>query len=318
VKSPKRLVVALRRPVWAGDGFSASVNGQPIPSLPRPGSYVEIDRTWKTGDAIALRIPKTLHAEPLPDNPNRMAIVWGPLVLAGDLGVAQRGDGSRGRTTTKYPVFLTRSQPLGDWLKLVPGQPGSFQAEGVGATNNNVTFVPFYKLSEHRYGIYWDVFTPDEWSKKSPGYASEQEKQRKLQAATVGYAQPGEMQPERDFNFQGEEAAPVRVMDQPGRRGTKWFSFDLPVDPAHPMTLVVTYNSAETQRRTFQILVDGQVLTQQNVEKSDPARFFDVEYSIPAELVKDKQKVTVRFQAADGYEIAGVFGVRMIRADAER
>ena len=39
---------------------------------------------------------------------------------------------------------------------------------------------------------------------------------------------------------------------------------------------------------------------------------------VHAAVVKDKQKVTVRFQAADGHEIAGVFGVRMIRADAER
>ena len=36
------------------------------------------------------------------------------------------------------------------------------------------------------------------------------------------------------------------------------------------------------------------------------------------ELVKDKQKVTVRFQATGGNEIAAVFGIRMIRADAER
>jgi hypothetical protein len=46
--------------------------------------------------------------------------------------------------------------------------------------------------------------------------------------------------------------------------------------------------------------------------------FFDVEYKIPPELVQNKQKVTVRFQATQGNEIAAVFGVRMIRADAER
>jgi hypothetical protein len=55
------------------------------------------------------------------------------------------------------------------------------------------------------------------------------------------------------------------------------------------------------------------------VERRSPeqvARFFDVECPIPADLVKDKQKVTVRFQATNGNEIAAVFGVRMIRADA--
>ena len=55
------------------------------------------------------------------------------------------------------------------------------------------------------------------------------------------------------------------------------------------------------------------------LESSEPARFFDVEYAIPADLVKGKEKVTVRFQATAGNEIATrVFGIRMIRADAER
>jgi hypothetical protein len=45
-------------------------------------------------------------------------------------------------------------------------------------------------------------------------------------------------------------------------------------------------------------------------------RFFDVYYAIPAELLKDKHKVTVRFEATNGNEISCVFGIRMVRADA--
>jgi hypothetical protein len=85
------------------------------------------------------------------------------------------------------------------------------------------------------------------------------------------------------------------------------------------MTLVVTYHNDEQQLRTFEVQVDGKRVGEQAVERRSPeqvARFFDVEYPIPADLVKDKQKVTVRFQATNGNEIAAVFGVRMIRADA--
>ena len=84
------------------------------------------------------------------------------------------------------------------------------------------------------------------------------------------------------------------------------------------MALVVTYHSDEWRKRTFDVLVDGQRVGEQTVEKGGPVRFFDMEYAVPAELVKDKQKVTVRFQATNGNEIAAVFGIRMIRADAER
>ena len=57
-----------------------------------------------------------------------------------------------------------------------------------------------------------------------------------MDAATIGFAQPGQMQAERDFNQQGEGSSPVRVENRFGRNATKWFSFDLPVDPTHPLT----------------------------------------------------------------------------------
>ena len=163
------------------------------------------------------------------------------------------------------------------------------------------------------------LFTPQEWDRKAEELAAASEKQRKLELATVAFAQPGEMQPERDFNWQGEDSETDRIMGRAARRGSKWFSFDLPVDPAHPMACVVTYYSDEWRKRTFEILVDGHHVGDQVVEKNQSApHFFDVEYPVPAELVKGKQKVTVRFQATQGNEIAAVFGIRMIRFDAPR
>lgn len=107
-------------------------------------------------------------------------------------------------------------------------------------------------------------------------------------------------------------------MESHALHGTNWFSFDVPVAPSHAMALVVTYYSDEWRKRTFDILVEGQKVGEQVVEKKGVPHFFEVEYAIPAALVKAKQKVTVRFQATDGNEIAAVFGVRMIRADAGR
>ena len=148
--------------------------------------------------------------------------------------------------------------------------------------------------------------------------AAQRDRERKLALATVAFVQPGEMQPERDFHQQGEGTSPDRVMGRPGRRGTKWFSFDLPVDLSRPMALVVTYSSDEWRKRTFEILVDGQRVGEQVLEMRGPSRFFEVEYALPSALVQGKRKVTVRFQATGGNEIAAVYGIRMIRADAER
>jgi hypothetical protein len=64
--------------------------------------------------------------------------------------------------------------------------------------------------------------------------------------------------------------------------------------------------------------VDGECVGHQKVTRRRQDRFFDVEYAVPASLVQDKDKVTVRFQTTNGNSIAVVFGIRMIRADVER
>ena len=317
LKSKKHFTLALRRPSWAGEGFAVTVNGKPVGDLPAPDSYVELDRTWKDGDTVALTLPKALHLEPLPDNPERVALEWGPLVLAGDLGPEKRrgGYGNRSGQGDYAPVLVAAEKPMTDWCKPVPGRPGAFRTDGVGRPED-VTFVPFYQLPGRTYGIYWDLLTPDQWTKKAAEIAAENERQHQLQLATVAFAQPGEMQTERDFNEQGEDSSPDRVMGRAARRGRNWFSFDLPVDPGHPMSVVVTYYSDEWRKRTFDVLADGQKIGEQVVEKGGAPHFFDVQYAVPPELVKDSKKVTIRFQASNGNEIAAVFGIRMIRADA--
>jgi hypothetical protein len=323
LKTAKQFTLALRRPSWAGPGFTVKVNGQTVKEMGTPGSYVELKRKWKSGDTVAVTLPKALRLEPLPDNQRVAAIMWGPLVMAGDLGPENRtgGEGRRTFQPVNVPSLVAADRPLTDWLKPVAGKPGIFRSEGVGR-DSDVELTPFYRLHRRTYSVYWDLFTPAEWEKKAAEIAAERERQRKREAATVVFAQPGEMQPERDLNQQGEETSPVRVQGRPGRRAAKWFSFDLAADPVRPLALIVTYHSEERATRSFEILVDGVRVGEQSIERHRPGNssrgFFDVEYAIPVDLAKGKQKVTVRFQAKEGSETAGVFGIRLIRADAER
>ncbi len=329
LKAPKQFTLALRRPSWAGEGFAVKVNGQAVKQLSAPGSYVEINRKWKTGDTVALSLPKTLRLEPLPDNKRVAAIMWGPLALAGDLG-PQR-ERPRGRQTEaqagarppaqpiRIPSLVAADRPLSEWIKAVTDKPGDFRTAGVGR-EQDVDLAPFYRLHRRAYSIYFDLFTPAEWEKKSAELLAAQERLRKLEAATVAFVdQPGEAYSERDFNQRGEDSTPVRVGGRPGRSARKWFSFDLPVGADQPLKLIVTYHGEERATRTFEILVDDARVGEQRIERHRPGSptksFFDVEYAIPAELARGKQKVTVRFQATGGNETAGVFGVRMVRAD---
>ena len=320
VVSPRRFTLALRRPSWAGKGFAVKLNGAPVAAFGAPGGYVEIDRTWRTGDRVDLTLPKAIGLEPLPDNKDRVAIMWGPLVLAGDLGPIppRRGRGEAvapAPSRPAAPVLVTPERAVSKWIAPVAGKPGTFTTTGVGR-DGDVELVPFYRLHRRVYSAYWDLLTPDQWQARSAAMLAAQAEQRDLEAATVAYVQPGQMQAERDFNQQGDGSAPAQLDGRYGRRATGWFSFDVPVEPQHPMVLVVTYNRAERYARAFDILIDGVKIAGQAMEGRSPqekSEFFDVRYAVPAAAVAGKQKVTVRFQAAAGSEVAAVYGIRMVR-----
>lgn len=321
-KTPKAFTLALRRPYWAGNGFSVKVNGRPVKDIPSADSYVKISRTWSQGDTVDLILPKVLHEDPLPDNPTRIALMWGPLVLAGDLGpeIPKGEDEEENAKGPTAPPLVVADESIDHWLKPEPGKPGWFKTTGAGLSRD-IEFAPFYQLPRRRYAIYWDVFSPGEWSKRSAEYKAEQEKQERLHGATIAFAQPGEMQSERDFNEQGEDSAPILWKGNHGRGGKGWFSFDLPVDDGNPTTLWVTYGGDGRRKSSFDIFVDGQKIGDHAEPLRSPdqeGQFASVDYVIPSDLITGKKKVTVRFVATNGNEIRGVFGIRTVRGEKPR
>ena len=82
---PVPLTLRIRHPGWA-PSIEVAVNGRPMEIASEPSSYVDLRRTWHDEDVVTVRMPMPLHLEPTPDNPARVAILHGPIVLAGDLG----------------------------------------------------------------------------------------------------------------------------------------------------------------------------------------------------------------------------------------
>jgi hypothetical protein len=334
--------------VWASDGFVVKVNGTaveqpPLASLRDPSaggrsgapgneavrqssSYVELKRTWKTGDTVDLTIPKSLHLESTPDNRSVAAIMWGPLVLAGDLGPRREGRaGSAPAADAAVPMLVAGERPVAEWVVPVGSRPGDFRASqvgrvpGQGSGPSDVELTPFHRTHRRNYSVYFDVVTPAEFDNRSAALAAERERVRRVEAATLGFVQPGDAQQERDFNYRSEptDRPLLRTNGRGNRGGTGWFSFDLPVDPSAKTAVVVTYLNdlgLPPASGNFQVLVDGIAIARFETNASSTG-FYTAMYAVPAELVRDKTKVTVRLEAATGARIAPVFGVRTVRAD---
>jgi uncharacterized protein len=79
---PERFTIALRVPAWAGGKSKVTVNGNPVDTALTPGTWANIDRTWKDGDRVELSLDMPLRLAPIDEShPNIVALLYGPVAL---------------------------------------------------------------------------------------------------------------------------------------------------------------------------------------------------------------------------------------------
>jgi DUF1680 family protein len=166
-EKPVNITLQIRYPYWARNGIEITVNGKKKNVLQQPGSFVSIEREWKTGDIADVKIPFSLRLEAMPDDSNRVAVMYGPLVLAGDLGPL---NDSGVHDTSFVPVMITENRDPSAWMKPVDGKPNTFITINTGR-QADVEMKPFYTIYNRHYSIYWDLFNEKEWQAKQSNIA---------------------------------------------------------------------------------------------------------------------------------------------------
>lgn len=307
----------IRVPYWATSGVEARVNGKlRKTSDVKPSSYLTIRREWKDGDRVDLRMPMSLRLQPIQDDPKLMAVMYGPLVLAGIVGKLADGE-SQVRASHEGMLDFQISAPIiyftGDaskpesWIKPVEGKSLTFKTVG---RKHDIEFIPFDEVTNERYGIYWPVVAS----------GSDAQKQLDLQAdrqeREIDRVFPRNPKSEQEHSQKGENtnAGPVTFLNKCYRDTLPggWFSWDLKTTPDAPTSLLCTYWGSDTGR-TFDILIDGKVVATEELKAQHPGKLFDVEYPIPADLTKGKQSATVTFRAHEGSAAGGVFYCALLK-----
>jgi DUF1680 family protein len=320
--APVKLIVNIRYPGWAKSGMTLRVNGREQPVTVSPGSYVTIDREWKTGDRIDVRLPMTLHMEALPDDPHVQALMYGPVVLAGDLGTTGLESIKRygpsappvGRVSSiDVPTFIANSPAdVIAHVKPVAGKALTFQTSGLGKPND-VTLIPLYKTFEPRYTVYWTVYNTAEYEAHKAELAAVAAKHRDIEARTIDRVDVSSDASEHAHAYAsqagGNGFVDERRWRDAGRGG--FLSYDLKVRPDAPTSIVCTYRGSEGQRRAFDVLVDGEKVASESLEYH-PAELLDREYQVPDALTRGKSKVTVRLVPQPNARTGGVVEIRTV------
>ncbi len=318
---PVHLALQIRYPYWAQSGITLMINGKKQPVNAKPGSYVTVDRDWKSSDTVQVQLPMSLRMESMPDDPKMVALLYGPIVLAGELGKEGLDDARRYGPSVpqidrvkpiEVPAFVSDLKDVLSKVKPVPGAPLSFRTVGIGHPQD-VSLVPFYQVFDQRYTVYWKVYSPAEWEKRRSDTAAAEARRKEIELRTVDRVSIGNEQSERDHALQGENSTAGNFEGKRGREARNgWFSYELKVAPDKPVILVCTYRGSEGRSRVFDVLVNGERVATQALE-NHPVELFDFEYPLPEQFTRGKDRITVKFQAHTDATAGSVFDVRVVQ-----
>lgn len=168
---PGAFSINIRYPNWVKPGtMQIKINGADVSAEAQPGTYVKLNREWKKGDKIEVRLPMHLSTEALPDSSHYIAFLHGPIVLAAKTDTTDLdnliadsnqfgGYRARGKMypLDEAPVLASNGADLIPYLKPVAGKAQTFVAPDLISPTKfkNLELIPFYKLHDARYMIYW-------------------------------------------------------------------------------------------------------------------------------------------------------------------
>jgi DUF1680 family protein len=136
-----RTTIRIRVPSWAASEMPIKVNGS-VAATGKPGSYVNLDRTWSDGDTLffslpmAFRLTRYTGTDQIPDH-QRYALEYGPILLAA-VGSAEVWLQVRGGH---------RPEDLLKRLRAKPAEPLHFTVEG----NPAIEYMPYWQVTDQPF-----------------------------------------------------------------------------------------------------------------------------------------------------------------------
>ncbi len=331
VDNPGSFTLNLRHPGWCVNPV-VKVNGKKMNVKSTPSSYIALNREWKDGDVVEMSLPMHVEIEELNHLPSYVSVVRGPIVLGARLesdvpmpglvaGDHRWGHIAGGPLVSVFdtPLLIGNRKDLVKKLNsLTPDTEGGFTYTTDGIFENGgkkVVLEPFNGIHDSRYTLYFLSMTPKEYAAYQESARKDEALRMALDARTVDAVNTGEQQPEADHQMKSERSATGNFNGEPWRDASNggYFSYIMNTGDREDLTLRVRYWGNENGIGNMSILVDDTPLASvDNVGKWNQNGFVDEEYQIPADLVKGKKTVNVKFQTEKDKASGGIYHVRLL------
>jgi DUF1680 family protein len=133
-----------------------TVNGERQAIEGNPSTYASIRRIWHN-DTLQITLPQNLSVSRLPDRPDTVAFMEGPVVLAAVLGDGS-GKTRAAETLNEKTLYCKKDEPT---TVLVPDNERDSSRWRTGyrtqGQRQNVRFIPLYEIQDECYAVYFPI-----------------------------------------------------------------------------------------------------------------------------------------------------------------
>ena len=323
--------ILVRYPGWVKPGaFKVSVNGQPVSIISGPSSYVTISRKWKKGDVIEVSFPMHNSIKYLPNEPQYIALMHGPILLGMKTGTEDLAHlvaddsrfgqyaGGKKLPIDQAPILINNDiEGIANQLQPIVGKPLHFTLNTKMENGIHNEIQPFFEIHDSRYMMYWLALSEDSYKGYLDGLAKAEQERQALEARTVDKVQPGEQQPETDHKMETDRSQVGNTNDVFFRdaRDGHYFSYLMQTGGQTDLSLRLKYwGVGEWKTHEFDIFVDDVLVKEvNNTGKYRISEFKYETYPVPEELLKGKTQVRVKFVAKPRKQIGEIYEVRLVR-----
>lgn len=323
-KKAKDFTLKIRNPWWTQDGkMTVKVNGKEVQHAQQPSSWIYVTRKWKDGDKVELTMPMAINVEPLPNLPQYVAIMRGPILLAADMGnddlYGLLSDDGRWAHIAHGPLVSIFDAPfmIGSSAEIknklnamrpVEGQSFTYvvddlftvpnlDAEG---TTRPLTLKPFHDLHDCRYSFYWPTMTKEQYAAYQAEARLREAETMRLDAITVDAVNLAEQQPEVDHALKQKNTSTGNSEGESWRASNSngEMTFTLDTKRLKYLDLMLRIHSCDA--RDFEILIDDTVLTRENSASASEGSFANLSFPIAPDMIADKDEVNITLRGATG------------------
>lgn len=326
-KAPKKgITLKIRQPQWTGHSkeYNVKINGKNEASIVEENSnYLTLHRKWKKGDVITFNLPMKVSLEQIPDKKDYYAFLYGPIVLAASTGTGHLdglyADDSRGGHIAhgkqiplqEVPMLIGNPESIRNSLHKKDGNQLIFTFDGnvYPAQNKTLELIPFFRLHNARYAIYFRQANEEQFKIIQKEMATAERKATELANQTVDLIFPGEQQPESDHGIQYEQAETGTNKDRHFRRAKGWFSYNLKVkEEAGRIRITIQKND---RNKVAILLNNNKLAVNPTISEADKDGFITLSWLLPQKLKSGS--CPIRF-TPDGTEwTPAIYEVRLLK-----